>query len=241
MTADATLEAVNKGMDSSDLQFDFHRAVRLGFPEIVYGESKNVEQLQRILTQCRAKGHPVLISRCQPEKAAQLPGGHYDALARIWHDRPHPEPTVAGSVAVLSGGTADAPVVAECLHTLRFLGIRATAMQDVGVAAIHRFLSRLDELRAYSVLIVVAGFEGALASVVAGQCPQPVIAVPSGVGYGVAAGGHAALHAMLASCANGLMVMNIDNGVGAALAAKRILGTCRSLCESIQEDSSCPF
>ena len=135
-----------------------------------------------------------------------------------------PSPPRPGKVAVLSGGTADAPVVAECSTVLRFLGLETKSFQDVGVAAVQRFLKHLPELECFDVLIVVAGFEGALASVVAGQCPQPVIGVPTSVGYGVAVNGNAALNAMLASCANGLMVMNIDNGVGAALAAGRILG-----------------
>ncbi|MEX2605983.1 MAG: nickel pincer cofactor biosynthesis protein LarB [Kiritimatiellia bacterium] len=207
-----------------DIEFDFSRRERLGFPEIVYGEAKSIDQLQRIVNQCRERNHPVLISRCQPEKARVLENGHYDPVARTWLWNPRPKPIREGRVAILSGGTADAPVVAECANTLLFLGVESRSFQDVGVAAIHRFLTHLDELAGYQVLIVVAGFEGALASVVAGQCPQPVIGVPTSVGYGVATGGTAALHAMLASCANGLMVMNVDNGVGAALAARRILG-----------------
>jgi NCAIR mutase (PurE)-related protein len=208
-----------------DIEFDFSRRERLGFPEIIYGEAKSVDQLQRIVTQCRERAHPVLISRCQPEKAAALKDGHYDSVARTWIWQPAQSPAPTGKVAILSGGTADAPVVTECENTLRFLGVNTRSFQDVGVAAIQRFLNHLHELADYQVLIVVAGFEGALASVVAGQCPQPVIGVPTSVGYGVATGGTAALHAMLASCANGLMVMNVDNGVGAALAAKRILKT----------------
>jgi NCAIR mutase (PurE)-related protein len=207
-----------------DLNFDYSRADRLGFPEIVFGESKSVDQLLRIVDACRENQHPVLISRCQPRKAAALSDGTYDPVARTWVWQPEPPSPVRGRVAVLSGGTADAPVVSEAVNTLHYLGIEAEAMQDIGVAAIHRFLSRLPELKRYDVIICVAGFEGALASVAAGQCPQPVIGVPTSVGYGVAEGGRAALHAMLGSCANGLMVMNVDNGVGAALAARRILG-----------------
>jgi pyridinium-3,5-biscarboxylic acid mononucleotide synthase len=206
-----------------DLSFDFSRRERLGFPEIIYGEAKSVDQLQRIVSACREQNHPILISRCQPEKAAQLTGGTYDDVARTWLWQSAPPPARPGKVAVLSGGTADAPVVAECINVLTFLGLSCQSFQDIGVASVQRFLDRLPEIRTFDVLIVVAGFEGALASVVAGQCPQPVIGVPTSVGYGVAAQGVAALHAMLASCANGLMVMNVDNGVGAALAAGRIL------------------
>lgn len=207
---------------SDDVTFDFHRAERIGFPEIIYGESKSVDQLQRIVDQCRERKHPMLISRCQPEKAKELSGGDYDPVARIWQSGSCTLDPTPGRVAILSGGTADAPVVQECALTSRFLGLQADTYQDIGVAAIHRFLDRLPEFADADVIVVCAGFEGALASVVAGQCPQPVIGVPTSVGYGVAQGGHAALNAMLSSCANGLLVMNIDNGVGAALAAKRI-------------------
>ncbi|MDF3131033.1 nickel pincer cofactor biosynthesis protein LarB [Kiritimatiellaeota bacterium B1221] len=210
---------------NGDVTFDFSRRERLGFPEIVYGESKSIDQLQRILQQCQEKDHPVLISRCQPEKAEALTGGTYDAVARTWLWQPAAPPLRPGKVAVLSGGTADAPIVAECINVLSFLGLECKSFQDVGVASVQRFLKHLPELELYDVLVVVAGFEGALASVVAGQCPQPVIGVPTSVGYGVAVNGNAALNAMLASCANGLMVMNVDNGVGAALAAGRILRT----------------
>jgi len=207
-----------------DLNFDYTRQERLGFPEIIFGESNSADQLQRIVHQCRDHVHSVLLSLCQPEKAETLKEGHYDPVARTWIWAPEPPAPISGRVAVISGGTADAPVVGEAVNTLRFLGIDAEAMQDIGVAAIHRFLKRLPELAAFDVIICVAGFEGALSSVAAGQCPQPVIGVPTSVGYGVAEGGRAALHAMLGSCANGLMVMNVDNGVGAALAARRILG-----------------
>ena len=208
----------------NDVTFDFHRAERIGFPEIIYGESKSVDQLQRIVASCREKDHPILISRCQPEKAEQLANGDYDPNARMWQSGVPAIEKPLGKVGILSGGTADAPVVQEAYLTATFLGLEAEKFQDIGVAAIHRFLDRLEELAAFDVLIVCAGFEGALASVAAGHCPQPVIGVPTSVGYGVAEGGQAALNAMLSSCANGLLVMNIDNGVGAALAARRMMG-----------------
>lgn len=206
-----------------DLHIDFAREERLGFPEIIYGEHKSADQLQRIVRQCVERRHNVLISRCQAEKAAVLEGGEYDVVASTWVKQLTPPRQLPGRVAVVSAGTSDAAVVSECANTLGFLGIEALRIQDVGVAALHRLLSRLDEILGCDVVICVAGFEGALASVLAGQCPQPVIAIPASVGYGVAKDGYAALHGMLASCANGLMVMNIDNGVGAALAARRIL------------------
>ena len=207
----------------NDVTFDYQRSERLGFPEIVYGESKSVDQLSRIIEGCRERNHPILISRCQPEKAEALSGGSYDPVARVWQSGKPVDTGVHGKVAVLSGGTADAPGVKECALTAAFLGLEVETFMDIGVAAIHRFLDRLEDLSGFDVLVVCAGFEGALASVAAGQCPQPVIGVPTSVGYGVSEGGKAALNAMLSSCANGLMVMNIDNGVGAALAARRIL------------------
>ncbi len=210
-------------MTHGDLCFDYGREKRLGFPEIVYGEAKSVDQLQRIIAQCQERQHDILISRCQAEKAAELEGGHYDPVARTWIWQPEAPKGKAGKIGILSGGSADAPVVMEVKNTLGFLGIHADAYQDIGVAALERFLSRLDLIRSYDILVVVAGFEAALASVAAGQCPQPIIAVPTSVGYGVAEGGKAALSSMLASCANGVMVMNIDNGIGAALAAQRML------------------
>ena len=211
--------------EDDDITFDFGREARVGFPEIIYGEFKSADQLERIVAQCIENDHAVLISRCAPDKAVSLHSfaeGVYDPVAQTWCLQPDP-PAATGLVSVVSAGTADAPVVKECANTLRFLGIATQEIQDVGVAGIHRLLDRLEDLKQSDVVICVAGFEGALASVIAGQLACPVIGVPTSVGYGVARDGKAALHAMLASCANGLSVMNIDNGVGAALAARRIL------------------
>ncbi len=208
-----------------DIRIDHLRRERIGFPEIVYGEFKSADQIARILSEHIARQAPLLITRLSAEKVPAEAG--YDAVARTfswWPGQSPDEAPARPSVAVISAGSSDRPVVAETLNTLHFLGLRATCFQDVGVAGLNRLLARLDELRTHDVLIVVAGFEGALPSVVAGLLPQPVIAVPTSVGYGVAAGGHSALHAMLASCANGVLVTNIDNGCGAAMAARRLLG-----------------
>lgn len=205
-----------------DTQLDTNRPARLGFPEIIYGESKSMDQLQRILQSYEDRQENVLITRLQPEKADVLTG-EYDEVARTLTRLYQPPAARPGRIAVVSAGTSDAPVVGEAANTLRFLGIDVVQFQDVGVAGIHRLMERMDALSACDAIICVAGFEGALASVVAGMLPQPIIGVPTSVGYGVAAAGQTALHAMLASCANGLMVMNIDNGCGAALAAARIL------------------
>jgi NCAIR mutase (PurE)-related protein len=209
---------------ADDICLDEMRHVRLGFPEIIYGEFKSADQIARLVATHDASGKDLLITRLDGSRLPpDLRGGTYDPVARTFTLRRHPRPPASPAVAIISGGSSDRPVVAETLNTLSFLDIGATCVQDVGVAGLHRLTDRLDDLRVYAVLIVIAGFEGALASVVAGLLSQPVIAVPTSVGYGVAAGGQTALHAMLASCANGLLVTNVDNGCGAALAARRIL------------------
>jgi len=211
----------------SDFEIDHQRDKRLGFPEVIYGESKTDDQLEGILTEYQSQQRNVLITRLQPEKARHLLGTHpegiYDPVARtfiILYTCPY---GVKGTVGILSGGTSDAPVVKETANTLAFLGFEPICYNDVGVAGIHRLLEKQEVVKDCDVIITVAGFEGALASVTGGLFPQPVIAVPTSIGYGVASGGQAALHAMLSSCANGVLVCNIDNGCGAALAAARIL------------------
>jgi len=207
-----------------DIRMDRQRASRLGFPEIVYGEFKSADQIARIIREHAERRAPLLVTRLGEEKVPAGASGTYDAIARTFMSAPPGAPEGAPAVAIISAGSSDRPVVAEALNTLTFLGVGATCYQDIGVAGLNRLLERLGEIGAHDVLIVVAGFEGALPSVVAGLLPQPVIAVPTSVGYGVASGGHSALHAMLASCANGVLVTNIDNGCGAALAARRLIG-----------------
>jgi NCAIR mutase (PurE)-related protein len=212
----------------NDHDIDFERQDRLGFPEFVFGEGKTVAQLAAILDRHRAHGASCLVTRLQPEKGEALAAAHddldHDPLARTLRLGDDHPPAGTGSVAVCAAGTSDAPVVAEAAAVLRFLGIETTTFVDKGVAGIHRLMTSLPELRDADVVICVAGFEGALPSVLSGLVRQPIIGVPTSVGYGVAAGGTTALHAMLASCANGLTVVNIDNGFGAAIAAARILG-----------------
>lgn len=206
-----------------EIHLDRERAERTGVPEIIYGESKSVEQLQAILRQL--EGESVLVTRLQAEKAAELPGD-YDAVARCLITGQNKEAKPAqllGPVGIVSAGTSDAPVAREALLTLQHLGVEARLIQDVGVAGLHRLLGRLPELSDCKVFICVAGFEGALPSVLTGLVKQPVIGLPTSVGYGVSEGGQAALTSMLASCAGGLLVVNIDNGCGAALAAARML------------------
>ncbi len=213
----------------ANFNIDHDRPSRVGFPEIIYGRSKDVASINNILREYQGKEQNAMVTKLQSPKAEQLaadfPGSFYDPVSEIFMLQPITEHKTDQSIAILSAGTSDMFVVNEVYHTLHFLGHLAQRMEDIGVSGIHRLLSRLDELRKYKVLIVIAGFEGALPTVVGGLLPQPIIAVPTSVGYGVAEGGTVALQTMLASCANGITVVNIDNGYGAAVAALRILNS----------------
>ncbi len=212
-----------------EIDLDLERRDRQGFPELVYGEFKTADQITRILEQHRTEGMNCLVTRTQPDKAAAvvaaLPDVAYDDAARTLLLELAPPAPRPGHIGVVSAGTSDVPVVRECVRTAEFLGFRVTVFNDVGVAGIHRLHRRLPDLKACDVLICVAGFEGALPSVLGGLVPQPVIGVPTSVGYGASEGGKTALYAMLSSCASGLTVTNIDNGCGAVMAACRMLET----------------
>ena len=204
------------------------RLARQGFPEVIYCQSKTTDQIIDNLRALAAANGRALGTRLQPERAAEvlaaLPDAHYDRLGRTIAMGEGPKPAAdAGLVAVVCAGTSDLPVAAEAAATLGFLGHPVRAFNDIGVAGIHRLHSRIDEIRTAGVVIVVAGMEGALPSVVGGLVAAPVIAVPTSVGYGAAFEGLAALLGMLNSCASGLTVVNIDNGFGAAMAAHRII------------------
>ena len=207
---------------------DSDRLGRQGFPEIVYCQSKTTAQVvDNLRTLAAAHGRAFgtrLPAEHAPAVLAALPDAEYDALSRTISLGEIPPPAPAsGFVALVAAGTSDLPVVAEAAATLTFLGHAVRSFNDVGVAGIHRLHSRIDEIRAAAVVIVAAGMEGALPSVVGGLVAAPVIAVPTSVGYGAAFEGLAALLGMLNSCASGLLVVNIDNGFGAAMAAHRIL------------------
>jgi len=209
-----------------DIDLDFDRAARIGVPELIYGESKSAEQLREIAARYEERGANMLVTRCSPHQVEGI-AGDYDPLARTlvcMRTQPAAQP---GLVGVVYAGTADAPVAREALVTLGFLGCETLEFGDCGVAGLQRLLAHREALASCQVLICCAGFEGALPSVLGGLMSQPIIAVPTSVGYGVAKGGTAALHGMLASCASGIVVMNIDNGFGAAMAALRILGQTR--------------
>jgi len=216
-------------------RLDLGRRQRLGMVEAIWGEHKSAEQIARILEELNAAGELALATRITPEKAKAVaallePSGelqlrhHPEARCLTAGCLPSADPG-RGRVAVLGAGTSDLPVAAEAQLALACHGIATELVLDVGVAGLHRLLGRLEDLRSATVLIACAGMEGALPTVLAGLLPQPVIGVPVAVGYGVSAGGAAALNGMLASCAPGLTVVNIDNGYGAAMAALRILSS----------------
>ena len=216
-------------MDIADLGFarlDLSRPRRTGMGETIYCPGKTAEQLVAILRAFAEADQAVLGTRCTPEQARAVTeaglAADYDATGRTLILGSSAAPTL-GRVIVLTGGTADVPVAEEAARTAAFFGAEVTRCYDVGVAGLHRLLGRLDEVRAADVIIAVAGMEGALGSVVSGLVEAPVIAVPTSVGYGAAFEGLAPLLSMLNSCAEGLAVVNIDNGFGAAVMACRIL------------------
>ena len=220
---------------SGTIRLDLDRRRRLGMVEAIWGEHKSAEQIALVLEQLQAASELGLATRVDPAKAAAVaallangPQGIQDLVhhrqARCLTRGPLPDADPQrGRVVVLGGGSSDLAVAAEAQLALQCHGIACELVLDVGVAGLQRLLDQLDHLRSARVLIACAGMEGALPTVLAGLLPQPVIGVPVSVGYGVSAGGQAALMGMLASCAPGLSVVNIDNGYGAAMAALRIL------------------
>jgi pyridinium-3,5-biscarboxylic acid mononucleotide synthase len=207
---------------------DHHRALRQGMPEVVFGESKSIEQLVTIAEELERGGHNLLLTRLDAAKAAALcarfPEMRWRETARLCrHDRQPVPRRGCAPVAVICAGTSDIAVAEEAIETLDAVGLEAQRVFDVGVAGIHRLLGRSQDLERASAAIVIAGMEGALPSVVGGIVPCPIVAVPTSVGYGTALGGFTALLAMLTSCASGVVVVNIDNGFGAAMAVHRML------------------
>jgi hypothetical protein len=220
-------QAVLARLPFADLGYariDHHRALRQGLPEAVYGPGKTPEQCAGIVAELLANGTgPVLLTRTTREQAdAALtanPGGEATGATLVWRARP---PTRAERVLVVTAGTADQPVADECTAVLRAYGFAPMRITDAGVAGLHRLLPHVDDVATADVVVVVAGMEGALASVVGGITAAPVVAVPTSVGYGASFAGVTALLAMLASCASGVTVVGIDNGFGAACAVARL-------------------
>ena len=205
---------------------DLHRKTRQGAAEVIYGAGKTPEQITGILDAMLAAGQrTVLITRLSPEAAERVAAAHplaYHADARAAIVGPMPDPTGIGKIIIATGGTSDIPVAEEAALTAEVHGNEVVRLYDVGVSGVHRLFSYLDEIMSASVIIAVAGMEGALASVIGGLADCPVIAVPTSVGYGASFGGLSALLSMLNSCASGVSVVNIDNGFGAGFLAGRI-------------------
>ncbi len=211
-----------------DIRFDFDRQNRLGLIEAIWGEHKSIEQLKKIAQEVLKKGEFVFITRINESKAKCLQDIYANAIFIKDADclvigenanKIESEKTVA----IVSGGSSDLKVTLEVKTALEIYGITCETFIDVGVAGVHRLLSQLEKINKHNLIIVCAGMEGALATVIGGLLPQPIIGVPVSVGYGVSKDGMVALNSMLASCSPGIMVMNIDNGYGAAMAALRII------------------
>jgi NCAIR mutase (PurE)-related protein len=213
-------------VDTPDARVDTHRALRIGIPEVIFGPGKSAQQIIDIVRVLQNAGPSTLVTRIEAGVATavcdEIGTGEYDENARLLYIGDAMPRSGKGRIAVVSAGTADSAVAGEAAGTARFFGNEVTELRDVGVAGIHRLLASQDVLRDARVLIVVAGMEGALPSVVGGMVDKPVIAVPTSVGYGAALGGLAALFGMLTSCASNVTVVNIDNGFGAAYAATLI-------------------
>ena len=214
----------------ADLGFarvDLERAKRQGMPEVVFGENKSSEQIVAILDALTAAAQPGLVTRVAPKKATEVqkqrPRVRYNPQARtLVIDQEHPG-SFEFTIAVVTAGTSDIPVAEEAAETLQVAGLGSDRIYDVGVAGIHRLFAELDRIRRAPAVIVCAGMEGALPSVLGGLVQGPVVAVPTSIGYGAALSGFTALLGMLTSCAAGITVVNIDNGFGAAMAMIRLL------------------
>ena len=218
---------------NKEVRYDFERKERIGFIEAIWGEDKNIEQLKKVAQNVLEKNEVVFITRINIEKSNALlkiypdAKSYTDARCLIIGQNKYKFMTKR-RVAIISGGTSDSNVVLEAKLALKIHNVQSETFIDVGVAGIHRLFNVIDEINQFDILIVIAGMEGALPTVIGGLFPQPIIAVPASVGYGVSKKGRAALNSMLSSCSPGITVMNIDNGYGAAMAALRILRSFKS-------------
>jgi len=216
-----------KSLPFEDLGYariDHHRSLRKGFPEVIWGKGKTSGEILSIMKELKRKGQNILITRLEERKAKGIqkifPKSRYYPRSKVLTYLTHPvKPEGKGTILVITAGTTDIPVAEEAAVTAQFMGNRVETLYDVGVAGIHRLLSERTRLEAARILVVVAGMEGALPSVVGGLVDRPVIAVPTSIGYGTSFGGITALLAMLNSCASGVAVVNIDNGFGAGYMA----------------------
>jgi len=215
-------------MSTDDVILDFGRAERIGFDEAIYCSKKSAAQLTDILQRASARRASLLLTRLGKEQLAELPQElqrelDYEPVSRTAYFGAIKAEAGQSRIAVVAAGSSDAFVTLEVLRTLRYLGVASTALQDVGVAGLWRLLDKLELIKRHPIAVVVAGMDAALPTVLGGLFGGVIIAVPTSTGYGVAEGGHAALNAILASCAPGVVTVNIDNGYGAACAAVRAL------------------
>jgi NCAIR mutase (PurE)-related protein len=228
----AVPDAIHKlrHLSFEDIEFahvDHHRSLRKGFPEVIFGQGKTADQIIGIMDKITQQENTLLVTRIEAQKAdaviTRFPDAvyHPDARMIVWMLK-KPEVIGRGTILIVSAGTSDIPVAKEAFLTAQAMGNRVETIFDVGVSGLHRLLSHREAIQKASVLIVVAGMEGALPSVVAGMISRPVIAVPTSVGYGVSLGGLTALFAMLNSCSSNVAVVNIDNGFGAGYVAAMI-------------------
>ena len=228
MTVDNALLAIKKEPfeDIGYAKIDFHREIRQGMPEVIYGAGKTAAQIMGIVERMKQNGlKTILITRLSPEAAQKIVTVYemdYHADAKVGIMGNVPQPNGIGKIVIATGGTSDVPVAEEAALTAEAYGNEVIRLYDVGVAGLHRLLAHLDEIMRASVIIVIAGMEGALASVVGGLADCPVIAVPTSIGYGASFNGLSALLSMLNSCASGVSVVNIDNGFGAGYLASMI-------------------
>ena len=231
-TGDITIEEAEAVLRRAPIEnmgmanLDTHRAIRTGFPEVVFCSGKPDDYLVSIYERLYSLNGEVFGTRATKEQyelvRLSLPQAEYDSVSRILKIRPEKDRELQGRVAIVTAGTADIPVAEEAAQTAEYFGTRVDRIFDVGVSGIHRLLANLDQIQSANCIVAVAGMEGALASVVGGLVSKPVIAVPTSVGYGASMGGISALLTMINSCANGISVVNIDNGYGAGYIATQI-------------------
>jgi NCAIR mutase (PurE)-related protein len=228
----SALAEIGEEKNVSDIGFariDHARGARCGFPEFIYGAGKTAEQIASIIDKMLEKKHPVLVTRisedCANEVLKKHPEAEYDKLARTLMIRSNEKEKKSGRALIITAGTSDLGVALEAKYTAELCGCETELLADSGVAGIHRLFAQSAKLKNADVIIVVAGMEGALPSVVGGLVSCPVIAVPTSVGYGASLNGFTAMFSMLNSCANGIAVVNIDNGFGAGCAAARIINS----------------
>lgn len=225
---DAQTQLKNISFENIDFaQIDHHRSLRKGFPEVIFGQGKTSEQIIEIMKKILLHEDIVLVTRLEKEKAqkirSKIQGTQYFEDANLmWFKKNEPDITGFGKILVISAGTSDIPVAKEALLTAHAMGNEVESIFDVGVAGIHRLFAHQEQIMTAAVIIVVAGMEGALPSVVAGMVKSPVIAVPTSIGYGTSFGGMTALLGMLNSCSSNIAVVNIDNGFGAGFMASSI-------------------